>query len=88
LTRITARSRRIVKLKAVKLELLRRHSATVTEYGRYLRSVLLGHWYYGVPFNVTALKVLRQNLSRIWKAIGFLRPPRSLDTENPLVAAQ
>jgi len=77
-TRITARSRLIAKLKAVKLELMRRHNATVAEHGRYLRSVLLGHYrYYGVPFNLTALKVFRQNLSRIWKAILERRSERT-----------
>ena len=77
-TRFTARKRLIAKLKAVKLELLRRHNATVTELGQYLRSVLLGHYrYYGVPFNFKALKVFRTNLGRLWKAILERRSERT-----------
>ncbi len=77
-TRLTARKRLIAKLKAVKLELMRRHNATVTELGQYLRSVLMGHYrYYGVPFNFKALKVFRTNLGRLWKAILERRSERT-----------
>jgi group II intron reverse transcriptase/maturase len=85
-TRITARPRLIAKLKAVKLELMRRHNATVAEHGRYLRSVLLGHYrYYGVPTNLTALKVFRQNLSRIWKTILERRSERTRITWERMI---
>lgn len=77
-TRFTVRKRLIAKLKAVKLELMRRHNATVTELGQYLRSVLMGHYrYYGVPFNFKALKVFRTNLGRLWKAILERRSERT-----------
>jgi RNA-directed DNA polymerase len=77
-TRKTARPRLIAKLKAIKTELRHRHNAKLPELGRYLRSVVLGHFrYYGVPGNLKALNCFRVNVSRIWKAFLERRSQRT-----------
>jgi RNA-directed DNA polymerase len=77
-TRLTARPRLIAKLKAVKAELRRRHNAKLPEIGRYLRSVLIGHYrYYGVPFNLKALKCFHRHVGILWKAFLERRSQRT-----------
>jgi group II intron reverse transcriptase/maturase len=55
------------KLKAIKHELRRRLHLSIPEVGRWLRTVLLGHYrYYGVHHNYNALKVFHHEITRRW----------------------
>lgn len=55
------------KLKAVKAELKRRLHEPVEQTGKYLRSVVEGHFrYYGVPRNGPALCAFRYLIGRLW----------------------
>lgn len=55
------------KLKALKAELKRRMHDPVAQTGKYLRSVVVGHFqYYGVPRNGPALCAFRHLLGRLW----------------------
>ena len=55
------------KLKAIKHELRRRLHSSIPEVGRWLRTVLLGHYrYYGVHHNYNALKVFHHEVTRRW----------------------
>lgn len=65
--RQTMRKRMQSKLREVKEELRRRRHHPVREVGRWLRSVLLGHYrYYGVPFNISSISAFRYYVSRLW----------------------
>jgi RNA-directed DNA polymerase len=65
--RQTMRSRRQVKLHAVKAALRRRLHRPIPEQGRYLRAVVAGHFhYYGVPMNRPALSAFRAAVGRLW----------------------
>ena len=56
------------KLKSVKAEMRRRQHHPIPEQGRWLASVLAGHYrYYAVPDNIEALSAFR------WKVIGHWR---------------
>jgi len=70
--RRTINKRMTAKLKELKQELRRRLHRPVPEVGRWLRSVLLGHYrYYGLPGNSRKLSALRYHLIRLWfKALG------------------
>ena len=51
----------------VKLELRRRMHDPIPEQGRYLSSVLGGHFrYYGVPTNSDRLSAFRYHVERLW----------------------
>jgi RNA-directed DNA polymerase len=65
--RLTSRKRVRRKLEAIKIELKRRLHDPVPEVGKWLRSVVLGHFnYYGVPFNTQALNAFRYFVTRLW----------------------
>jgi len=62
-----ALARAAAKLVEVKAELKRRMHDPVPEVGRWLRSVLEGHFrYYGVPMNSPALDAFRFQPVRLW----------------------
>jgi group II intron reverse transcriptase/maturase len=68
LLRRTSRKRMQRKLNEVKAELRRRLHRPVPEVGRWLRSVLQGHFnYYGVPLNSAALCNFRYEVIRRWR---------------------
>ncbi len=55
------------KLLAVKREMARRMHHPIPEQGRWLASVLRGHYgYYAVPDNIEALRTFREALIRHW----------------------
>jgi RNA-directed DNA polymerase len=67
LTRHTDSRRVRRKLLAVKREMARRMHLPIPEQGRWLASVLSGHYrYYAVPDNIEALRAFRQGLIRHW----------------------
>jgi RNA-directed DNA polymerase len=58
------------KLKVVKEELRRRMHLPIPQQGRWLASVLRGHYqYYGVPFNSLALWEFRTHVVTLWKRL-------------------
>jgi len=66
--RQTIRKRMQAKLSEVKAELWRRMHDPVPEVGRWLRSVVGGHYrYYGVPMNQPALRAFRFQVGRLWR---------------------
>jgi len=65
--RRTMAARVRTKLAALKQELRRRLHAPVCDVGRWLGSVLRGHYrYYGVPRNYAMLDGFRQRVRRLW----------------------
>lgn len=65
--RRTQRSRMQRKLRSIKVDLKRRWHDPIQETGRWLSSVLRGHYqYYGVPFNYAALAQLRARVLCLW----------------------
>src|SRR5712691_6569908 len=65
--RQTIRKRLQAKLSEVKIELKRRMHDPIPEVGRWLRSVVGGHFrYYGVPMNHHALTAFRFQVGRHW----------------------
>ena len=67
LQRKTIRKRWHAKLHEVKTQLRRRMHDSIPEQGRYLRSVLGGHFrYYGVPTNGDRLSAFRHHVTRLW----------------------
>jgi RNA-directed DNA polymerase len=55
------------KLKDIKLELKRRMHQSTPEVGKWLRSVLRGHYqYFGVPRNNRRLSTFRHQVMRLW----------------------
>lgn len=65
--RRTMRSRKEVKLRQMKIELRRRLHDSVPETGRWLASVLRGHYnYYGVPRNYEALAAFYNRVLCLW----------------------
>jgi group II intron reverse transcriptase/maturase len=68
--RQTKRKRMQAKLKEVKAELQRRMQDPIPEVGKWLRSVLSGHFrYYGVPGNGPALHTFRWQVGRHWHRV-------------------
>jgi len=66
--RQTMRKRMQRKLVELKQELRRRMHNPITEVGKWLRSVLLGHYrYYGVPHNSRRLSAFRYHLLCYWQ---------------------
>ena len=56
------------KLHAVKAEMRRRMHHPIPEQGRWLASVLQGHYnYYAVPDNIEALRGFRERVIRHWR---------------------
>jgi group II intron reverse transcriptase/maturase len=67
LKRKTIRKRWHAKLSEVKTELRRRMHDPIGKQGRYLRSVLIGHYrYYGVPGNSNQLSTFRYHTMQLW----------------------
>jgi RNA-directed DNA polymerase len=67
LSRVTSKKRMRAKLSAVKTELTRRMHHPIPEQGRWLASVLRGHYnYYGVPHNGRALSSFHLRVKRHW----------------------
>ncbi len=67
LKRVTEKKRMRVKLHEVKAELRRRMHLPIPDQGRWLRSVLQGHFnYYAVPDNSEALSAFRYEVTRLW----------------------
>jgi group II intron reverse transcriptase/maturase len=67
LKRITDSKRVRAKLRAKRLEMRRRMHQPIPEQGRWLASVLRGHYqYYAVPDNIEALSAFRKGLIRHW----------------------
>lgn len=65
--RKTVRKKMKRKLKELKRELRRRLHQCVPQVGKYLRSVLTGHYrYFGVPGNGRALSAFQYHLFRLW----------------------
>ncbi len=65
--RQTIRKRLTAKLAEVKAELKRRMHDPIPEVGKWLRSVVEGHFrYYGVPMNSPALDTFRFQTVRLW----------------------
>ena len=66
--RQTMAKKRAAKLKQVYQELKRRRHDPIPAVGKYLNAVLRGHYaYYGVPFNLAALRSMRREIERLWK---------------------
>jgi len=66
--RQTMRKKMQRKLVELKQELRKRMHTPITEVGKWLRSVLLGHYrYYGVPRNSRRLSAFRYHLLCYWK---------------------
>jgi group II intron reverse transcriptase/maturase len=67
LKRITGKKRMRAKLREVKTELMRRRHLPIPDQGRWLASVLRGHYnYYAVPDNSEALRGFRYRVVRHW----------------------
>jgi group II intron reverse transcriptase/maturase len=67
LRRITEKKRMQAKLSEVKAELMRRRHLPIPDQGRWLASVLRGHFnYYAVPDNIEALRGFRRAIVRHW----------------------
>jgi RNA-directed DNA polymerase len=67
LGRQTMRKRMTAKLHEVKTELHGRRHHPVDQQGRWIASVLRGHYaYYGVPTNYVALDAFRTTVGRLW----------------------
>jgi len=67
LRRITIKKRMRAKLKQVKTELRRRRHWPIPEQGRWLASVLRGHFnYYAVPGNIDSITAFRDQVRRHW----------------------
>jgi group II intron reverse transcriptase/maturase len=65
--RKTMRKRKRAKLKEIKFELKRRMHDPVPVQGKWLRSVIEGHFrYFGVPMNGPALVTFRFTIGRLW----------------------
>lgn len=76
--RQTIRKRLRAKLKTIKMELRRRLHDPIPEQGKWLRSVLTGHYrYYGVPRNRPALNEFRYQVVGLWKRALERRSQRS-----------
>ena len=78
LRRVTIKKRLRAKLKQVRAELRRRRHLPVPEQGRWLASVLRGHFnYYAVPGNIDAISTFRDQARRHWREALRRRSQRS-----------
>ena len=78
LRRVTIKKRMRAKLKQVKAELRRRRHWPIPEQGRWLASVLRGHFnYYAVPGNIHAVSAFRDEVTRLWREALRRRSQRS-----------
>ena len=68
LKRVTSKKKMRAKLKSVKAEMSRRRHLPIPIQGRWLASVLTGHYrYYAVPDNSHALRGFRERVVRHWR---------------------
>jgi len=68
--RLTMRKRMRAKLQEIKMELVRRQHDPIPEVGRWLNSVVQGHYqYYGVPLNLQALVLFRDQVKWHWRRV-------------------
>jgi RNA-directed DNA polymerase len=78
LKRVTSKKKMRAKLHAVKTELRRRRHLPIPEQGRWLASVLTGHYrYYAVPDNSRALNAFREAVVGSWLKALRRRSQRS-----------
>src|ERR1017187_581875 len=78
LKRVTSKKKMRVKLASVKTEIRRRWHHSIPEQGRWLASVLTGHYrYYAVPDNIRALQAFREAVIRRWLKALRRRSQRS-----------
>ena len=78
LKRVTSKKKMRAKLMSVKTELRRRWHHPIPEQGRWLASVLAGHYrYYAVPDNIRALQAFREVVIRLWLKALRRRSQRS-----------
>ena len=78
LQRVTSKKKMRAKLHSVKTEMRRRWHHSIPEQGRWLASVLTGHYrYYGVPDNSRALQAFRDSIIRHWLKALRRRSQRS-----------
>jgi group II intron reverse transcriptase/maturase len=76
--RYTMRVRLRAKLREISRELRQRMHMTISLTGKWLRSVLQGHYnYYGVPRNSRALNTIRYFVGRIWFKCLWRRSQRT-----------
>ena len=67
LKRVTDKKRMRSKLSKVKAELIRRRDLPIPDQGRWLASVLRGHFnYYAVPDNGKAITTFRYRVTQLW----------------------
>ncbi len=78
LKRITIKKKMRAKLSSVKTEIRRRWHHSIPEQGRWLASVLAGHYrYYAVPDNIRAVQAFREAVIRLWLKALRRRSQRS-----------
>ena len=78
LKRVTSKKRMRAKLHQLKAELKRRWHHSIPEQGRWLASVLAGHFrYYAVPDNIKALQAFRDAVTWHWLRALRRRSQRS-----------
>jgi group II intron reverse transcriptase/maturase len=81
LKRVTSKKKMRAKLKSVKTEMRRRRHLPIPEQGRWLASVLDGHYrYYAVPDNSEALRGFRARVIRHWRRALSRRSHKGLIT--------
>src|SRR5487761_1735761 len=77
LRRITIKKRMRAKLKLVNAELRRRRHWPIPEQGRWLASVLRGHFnYYAVPGNIDSVSTFRDQIRWLWRQALRRQDPR------------
>jgi len=75
--RKTAKKRMVAKLRAIKAELVRRKHHRSAHVGEWLTKVVQGYYqYHAVPGNLNPLRVFRQRLCRLWRAVLIRRSQR------------
>ena len=78
LKRVTSKKKMQAKLKSVKAEMRRRMHHPIPEQGRWLASVLEGHYnYYAVPDNSEAMRGFRRRVIWHWRQTLRLRSQKS-----------
>jgi RNA-directed DNA polymerase len=76
--RETAKKRLVAKLKAIKVELIRRKHDPTAQVGEWLQKVVLGYYqYHAVPGNKTRLGLFRHRLCRLWRNVLRRRSQRA-----------
>jgi RNA-directed DNA polymerase len=76
--RQTIKKRMHAKLKEVKIELRRRMHMPIKDVGRWLRSVVNGHYnYFGVPTNNKQLNYFRTRVIHLWHHVLIRRSQRT-----------